>query len=451
MRAPSTYLAPGGTLLRLPYTMILKHTARLLATLFLALPAASLLAQPAATTLPLALPTTEANTMVYPRQALLENLQGTVSMAFLVDADGTVLAATVEQTSGTLMLDAAAIDGMRKRGFSPGLANGKPVRSWTKVQYVWSIDSEEDVVKPEVLRAAAETGDANAQMRYALLLSSRWSLRASMAEVLRWYRAAALGGNGEAQERMGARALYDTAQPDNGEEVLGWLMRPAAQERVKVLYSLGTMYHRAWKVQTDMAQAVKWYTRAADKGFTKAQYRLAQLYLAGDGVGQDSAVAVSWYRKAVEGNLPDAQVALAQMLLRGDVVADDPEQAMRLLDKAVEQDFPPALYLRGEQLMAQAQAPQETAAAVAWTARAASLGHDAAQYRLAQAYETGKGLTQDGSLAVVWYELAAQTGHVEAMQRLLAVYRDGGLGQAADAAKAQVWQARLDGMRGKMP
>lgn len=75
---------------------------------------------------------------VYPEEALAQKQQGTVTLRFLVGADGKVKDARVVTSSGYPALDEAARAGIAKCSFHPAMAEGKAVEAWTLVQYVWT-------------------------------------------------------------------------------------------------------------------------------------------------------------------------------------------------------------------------------------------------------------------------------------------------------------------------
>jgi len=75
----------------------------------------------------------------YTPDALARRAEGTTSLRFLVDTDGSVAEAQVSKSSGDASLDEAARAAIAKCRFTPGMANGKPARAWAPVQYVWSL------------------------------------------------------------------------------------------------------------------------------------------------------------------------------------------------------------------------------------------------------------------------------------------------------------------------
>ena len=76
----------------------------------------------------------------YPQADLAAGHVGTVTMAFLVGVDGRVADSRVQRSSGHPTLDQAAHSALRICRFHPALAQGRQVASWTRVQYVWTLE-----------------------------------------------------------------------------------------------------------------------------------------------------------------------------------------------------------------------------------------------------------------------------------------------------------------------
>ncbi|MFL6671917.1 MAG: energy transducer TonB [Massilia sp.] len=76
---------------------------------------------------------------IWPREDLQAEHQGTVTLGFLISAEGTVLDSQVKKSSGYPGLDEAARLGIVKCHFHPATQAGKPVESWTQMQYVWTL------------------------------------------------------------------------------------------------------------------------------------------------------------------------------------------------------------------------------------------------------------------------------------------------------------------------
>jgi protein TonB len=76
----------------------------------------------------------------YPRASLVNEEQGTVSLAFLIAVDGHVVESKIEKSSGFKNLDKAALTGLGQCKFKPGTKDGKAEQGWTKVDYAWKLD-----------------------------------------------------------------------------------------------------------------------------------------------------------------------------------------------------------------------------------------------------------------------------------------------------------------------
>ena len=76
----------------------------------------------------------------YPKASLMNEEQGTVTMSFLVNADGSVADSKIEKSSGFKNLDKAAIKGLSACKFKPGTKDGSAAQTWTKVDYAWKLD-----------------------------------------------------------------------------------------------------------------------------------------------------------------------------------------------------------------------------------------------------------------------------------------------------------------------
>lgn len=74
---------------------------------------------------------------VYPAQEFKLNQQGTVTLRFLLGANGTVKESLVAKSSGYPALDEAARVALVKCSFTPAMVDGEPRDAWTHVQYVW--------------------------------------------------------------------------------------------------------------------------------------------------------------------------------------------------------------------------------------------------------------------------------------------------------------------------
>ena len=76
----------------------------------------------------------------YPSASRRMEEEGTVTLKFLIGADGKVLQADVEKSSGFTRLDEAASNALSKCQFRPGTVDGKPEQSWASIKYTWRLE-----------------------------------------------------------------------------------------------------------------------------------------------------------------------------------------------------------------------------------------------------------------------------------------------------------------------
>jgi bla regulator protein BlaR1 len=76
---------------------------------------------------------------VWPPGALDAQKTGTVTLALLIGADGTVRQSKIVASSGHADLDQAARQGISLCHFRPGEVHGKPAAAWMQMQYVWKL------------------------------------------------------------------------------------------------------------------------------------------------------------------------------------------------------------------------------------------------------------------------------------------------------------------------
>jgi protein TonB len=76
----------------------------------------------------------------YPRTSLRNEEEGTVTVKLTIGVDGNVVDAAVEKGSGFKDLDRATLKAWSLCRFTPATADGKPVQSSTRMQYVWKLE-----------------------------------------------------------------------------------------------------------------------------------------------------------------------------------------------------------------------------------------------------------------------------------------------------------------------
>jgi protein TonB len=76
----------------------------------------------------------------YPASAARNGETGITTLALLVGADGRVSSARVEQSSGSRVLDRAAVNALSLCRFKPAMNNGVAEAGWARMAYVWKLD-----------------------------------------------------------------------------------------------------------------------------------------------------------------------------------------------------------------------------------------------------------------------------------------------------------------------
>ncbi|MGB9108242.1 MAG: energy transducer TonB [Telluria sp.] len=76
----------------------------------------------------------------YPASAARDGATGTTTLALLVGVDGRVSSARIEHSSGSRVLDRAALNALSLCKFKPAMNNGAAEAGWAQMAYVWKLD-----------------------------------------------------------------------------------------------------------------------------------------------------------------------------------------------------------------------------------------------------------------------------------------------------------------------
>lgn len=242
---------------------------------------------------------------------------------------------------------------------------------------------------PAELRAAAERGDAAAQLELARRLFEGAEALAGEPGPEVWLRRAAAAGDAEAQTELGVRLRFGNGLRRDETEAAVWLRKAAEQGLAAGQYWLADAYQWGRGVRRDLDEAAKWLRRAAEQGDAGAQHGLGEMY----------AGAMSWEREG-----------------RRELPRDDAE-AVRLFRLAAEQRYAAAEFSLGEMIAAGRGTAKSDGEALAWYRRAAEQGFTVAQSAVGEAYEHGRGERRDLVCAYLWYALAARDGFTVAEQQ----------------------------------
>lgn len=281
----------------------------------------------------------------WPGVAIQMGMQGTTTLQFLIEPDGHVGDAKMLKSSGYPELDTAAIKGISKCIFKPGMTDGKPVAAWMQMQYVWKLEgatvddvrraadsgyaesqftlahvyrsgrlvAKNDTKAVKYFRMAAEQNHAEAQYALAIMLGLGMGASKDQAEAAKWIQKSAEGEYPPAQLKLAVMYASGAGVDKNAEEAARWMRRAADKNNAEAENLLGAMYEDGIGLAADPQQAFNWYLKAATAGNGDGQYNTAQCYENGIGVKPDLAAAALWYGKAVAQNHEPSRIALAAM------------------------------------------------------------------------------------------------------------------------------------------
>lgn len=341
----------------------------------------------------------------WPKESLRKEETGIVDIKFLIDEEGKVLDTFVQKSSGSSLLDDAAVLGLRRCGFSPATINGHPVRRWQKMQYRWQLETEKSLdaakEKADTYRAAALTGDAGAIHQFAQLFLNGEGYYYEPERYLRLLRTSAEKSYGPAEFELGANYQSGVHLRQDQSQALIWLLRAAKHGYAAAQYRLGVIYESGQGAPQDLVEAADWYGQAAQQGDHAAQTALGRLLEAGLGVARNTALAASWYRKAAS--------------------AGDTEAAYHL----------GLLYLRAT----------DVSQALPWLTMAAADRQEKAEAALANLYLGGSGVKQSDDEGIKYLRRAALAGDPPSM-RQLGLMLSQGLRMAADTSEGKLWLDR---------
>lgn len=89
----------------------------------------------------------------YPAEAKAKGIQGKVIISSRVEIDGTVSGQKVTSSSGSPLLDAAALAAAGKYRFKPAVQDGKPVTVWVSFAVDFALEAKSETPSPETFRS----------------------------------------------------------------------------------------------------------------------------------------------------------------------------------------------------------------------------------------------------------------------------------------------------------
>lgn len=349
----------------------------------------------------------------WPKEALRKEQTGTVILGFLIGEEGNVIDAIVHQSSGFPLLDEAALNGIKRCKFIPRKINNVSIGGWTRMQYVWVLETPANVKRTladaEAYRTAALAGDTAALYKLARIYRDGVGVQHDYEHYAKLLRGAADRGNAEAEAELASNYFYgqagikkDTAQ------AMTWYQRAAAHDHAYSQLRIANVYNAPMATPAELAQAADWYRKAAEQGNQEAAYKLGLFYENGRGVAQDYAEAAVWYRKGADSGHPGASYGLGTLYLRGLGIERDPAQAAAWFSKAADKRLPPAEAALANLYFTALGTPRNDAEGVKYLRRAASASHLGAMRQLGQMLSEGDHMPADPAEGTVWLDKVAR-------------------------------------------
>ena len=278
----------------------------------------------------------------------------------------------------------------------------------------------------------AECDDVAAQNTVGFMFLMGKGIRKDRDRAVKWLKAAADNGCGQAMYRMGK--MYDEGLCDTDPDLksaMAWYQKAADADDPDAEFALGCIYSMPRNKYSDDREAARMFGRAAENGHAEAQYQIGMMYAYGQGVPRDPSMAKKYLEKSCEGDYQQAMVDYANMCFEGQVLPKDYETAAKWFTVAAERCNGYAQYALGCMYASGYHFPQNSTEAIRWFREAAEMGEVNSQYALACFYYEGRGVERDEKEAVMWFDQAADQGH-PAAKAFLGMLQITGTGTAQD-------------------
>lgn len=250
-------------------------------------------------------------------------------------------------------------------------------------------------------------------------------------------RAAATGGDVDAQFYLGHRYYRGDGVPQNDGEAVKWWLLAAQQGCAEASYNLHLLWKRGRAPAIDAATALRCLRDAAEWGLARAQARLGRKLAKSDDTN-DRVESVEWFRRAAAQDDATAPCWLGMAYAYGCGVERDPATALHWFRIGAQLGDRISQYRLGMMLAEGDGAPADEAGAIELWRVAAAKGDARAHYALGLAFESGRGVAIDLVEAASCYRLAAELGHASA-QNNLATLLEEGKGVVRDIDEAIRW------------
>jgi localization factor PodJL len=208
---------------------------------------------------------------------------------------------------------------------------------------VWFLNEQMQPPKTSAKPAPVQTASAPAAVtKVEPTASQAASATASAAPTpeptaLDVLRQAAQAGDARAQYDLAVDYAMGRDVAKDDEQAARWFERAAVQGMASAQYNLGVLYDRGVGVKEDPTLAFFWFQSAAEQGHARAEHNLAAAYANGKGTNRDLAEAAKWFEKAAASGVPDSRYYLGVMYERGMGVPQDLGRAAAMYRAAADQ------------------------------------------------------------------------------------------------------------------
>jgi hypothetical protein len=177
----------------------------------------------------------------------------------------------------------------------------------------------------DAVRAAAEAGDAAAQLDLGNRHMYGNGVERDPAAAYRWMRLAAEAGLAEAKSKVGYFLTYGVGVRADPRAAIPWFLAALRGGYAKAGYNLGEAYRKGRNVTFSPKRAWFFYSKAVELGQEAANFGLAALCYEGLGVARDTRKALELLRRGLRGGDPEAVVEMGRFFREG--VADSEDLA----------------------------------------------------------------------------------------------------------------------------
>lgn len=172
-----------------------------------------------------------------------------------------------------------------------------------------SVAINPDQATVDMIQAAAEAGNPQAQYELGTILLSGTGAEKKAEEALKWYRLAAKQNNADAQYALGKMYAAGDGVKKSRDRAFEYFNMAAEQKHPEAAFEVA-------KATENENKAFELYTAAASGGVPGAQYALGNMFATGKSVPVDFAKASKYYQAAAEQGDLKSQLALLKMYFR---------------------------------------------------------------------------------------------------------------------------------------